>query len=247
METSKIAAVTARAHAVRIDADEIARRHLARELHDSVGAELAATHFALASARASLPTDTPTQCADALALVERSLSAAIGAMRQVLDGLSAPQLETGLVAALADWTRGFGARTGLVTSFAGGVDLRIARIEADAALAVFRVAQEALANVARHARAAHAEVRLDCAPRHLVLTITDDGIGLPRGASRAGQRRTRYGLAGMRERCAAFGGTLRAGGRGAEPGTAVCARFAWDTLCVATAAPRASFAKGVHR
>lgn len=235
----------AMAQAARIDADEAARQHLARELHDSVGAELAATHFALARVHAALSADTPPQCTEALALVAHSLNAAVEAVRHVLDGLSAPHLDAGLVPVLADWARGFGARTGLATSFVCAADVRLARLSAGAALAVFRVAQEALTNVARHARAARADVRLDCAPRHLILTVTDDGIGLPRGASRAGRtsrsareagvnghrdHRRHYGLAGMRERCAAFGGTLRAGGRGAQAGTAVRARFAWDAL-----------------
>jgi two-component system, NarL family, sensor histidine kinase UhpB len=225
----------AMAQAARIDADETARQHLARELHDSVGAELAATHFALARVHALLPADASSQCAEALALVAQSLNAAVEAVRHVLDGLSAPHLDAGLVPVLADWARGFGARTGLVTSFVCAADVRLARLSADAVLAVFRVAQEALANVARHARAAHADVRLDCAPRHLILTVTDDGIGLPRGRARANGRRSHYGLAGMRERCAAFGGTLRAGGRGAQAGTAVRARFAWDALLGASA------------
>jgi signal transduction histidine kinase len=171
-----------------IEADEAARRRLARELHDSVGAELAATHFALANVQTWLPADAPPQCAEALALVARSLDAATQAVRHVLDGLAAPHLDAGLVPALADWTRGFGTRTGLATSFVCAADVRLARLPAAAALAVFRVTQEALANVARHARAAHADVRIDCTARHLTLTVSDDGIGLPR--SGAGVRRT---------------------------------------------------------
>ncbi|WP_233861822.1 sensor histidine kinase [Paraburkholderia adhaesiva] len=240
----------AMAQAARIDADEAARQHLAHELHDSVGAELAATHFALARVHASLPADASSQCTEALALVAQSLNAAVEAVRHVLDGLSAPHLDAGLVPVLADWARGFGVRTGLATSFVFAADMRLARLSADAALAVFRVAQEALANVARHAHAARADVRLDCAPHHLILTITDDGIGLPRGGSRTGRAsggRKHYGLAGMRERCTAFGGTLRAGGRGAQAGTAVRARFAWDALLGASASDRApSLVKGAH-
>lgn len=241
--------------AARIEADETARRRIARELHDSVGAELAATHFALANVHTWLPADAPPQCAEALALVARSLDAAGVALRQVLDGLAAPHLDAGLVPALADWTRGFGTRTGLATSCVCAADVRLARLPADAALAVFRVAQEALANVARHARATRADVRIDCTARHLTLTIADDGIGLPRspaGVRRAGGRRNQYGLAGMRERCAAFGGSLRASAgvrdtrnmrdtrdghdtHEARPGTAIRARFAWDALLAAPA------------
>ncbi|WP_296654901.1 histidine kinase [Paraburkholderia sp.] len=245
--TMATAAPITTAQAARIDADETARRRLARELHDSVGAELAATHFALANVNASLPADAPPQYAEALALVARSLNAAAEAVRHVLDGLSAPQLDAGLVAALDEWTRGFGARTGLAITFVCEADERVARLCPDATLAVFRVAQEALANVARHACAARVDMRLECTAGHLTLTIADDGIGLPRGASRTGARRNRYGVAGMRERCAAFGGTLRAGTRGTHAGTVVRARFAWDALFAASASPLSTLAvRGAH-
>ncbi|MEX3704413.1 sensor histidine kinase [Paraburkholderia sp. BR14317] len=243
-----------------IHADEAVRHQLARDLHDSVGAELAATHFALANVHTWLPANAPPQCAEALALVARSLEAATGAMRQVLDGLHAPHLDAGLAPALSSWVHSFAARTGLAASVAGaGDDARLARLPAEAALAVFRVAQEALANVARHAQATCAEVRLESTARHLTLTIADDGIGLARAAGRTrrsltnghgddstdkgASRTAHYGLAGMRERCAAFGGSLRAvkGGithahdddapqEAAPRGTTVRARFAWDAL-----------------
>ncbi|MBB2927199.1 sensor histidine kinase [Paraburkholderia silvatlantica] len=244
-----------------IHADEAVRHQLARDLHDSVGAELAATHFALANVHTWLPANAPPQCAEALALVARSLEAATGAMRHVLDGLHAPHLDAGLAPALSNWVCGFAARTGLAARVAGASDdARLARLPAEAALAVFRVAQEALANVARHAQATCAEVRLESTTRHLTLTIADDGIGLAHSASRtrrspasahgaddAARREScysgHYGLAGMRERCAAFGGSLRAvkGGiarthhddaqqEAAPCGTTVRARFAWDAL-----------------
>ncbi len=247
-EIARQQAALAAARTARIEADEAARGRLARELHDSVGAELAATHFALANVHTWLPADAPPQCAEALALVARSLAAAGEALRHVLDGLAAPQLDAGLGPALADWTRDFGKRAGLATSFGCATDVRLARLPAEAALAVFRVAQEALANVARHARASHAEVRIDCSTRHLTLTVSDDGIGLarnPTGARQPGSHRNQYGLAGMRERCTAFGGTLRASERDAgeasdgQPGTTVWARFAWDALL---AAPLPDFA-----
>ncbi|RAR66971.1 histidine kinase-like protein [Paraburkholderia unamae] len=256
-----------------VHADEAARNRLARELHDSVGAELAATHFALANVHTWLPANAPPQCAEALALVARSLEAATGAMRHVLDGLHAPHLDEGLAPALANWIRGFAARTGLAARFTGASDdARLARLPADAALAVFRVAQEALANVARHAQATRAEVRLECTARHLTLTVADDGVGLARrapgkGNGEGGKHNShggRYGLAGMRERCAAFGGSLRtasggvaspldathteahaqahtqahdATGHAATRGTTVRARFAWDALLAAPASP----------
>ncbi|TDV18603.1 sensor histidine kinase [Paraburkholderia caballeronis] len=239
----QVAALSARP----VDADEAARQRLARELHDCVGAELAATRFALANVRTWLPADAPPQCEDALALVQRSLDAACNATREVLADLYAPRLDAGLVRTLSGWIRDFGARTGLRTSFVCAADGRLARLPDDAALAVFRVAQEALANVARHARATGADVRLDCTPQALTLTVADDGVGMPRGARR---RAGHYGVAGMRERCRAFGGALRivsarADNAYADPhtapradarhGTTVRARFAWGALAGAAA------------
>ncbi|QGZ62810.1 histidine kinase [Paraburkholderia acidisoli] len=243
----------------QIHADEAARQRLARELHDSVGAELAATRFALANVHTWLPVDAPPQCAEALALVARSLDAATGAIRTVLDGLHAPQLDAGLAAALADWTRDFAARSGLAAAMTHtSDDARLARLPADAALAVFRVAQEALVNVARHARASHAEVRLESTPRHLTLVVVDDGIGLTAVSSRAAGH---YGLKGMRERCAAFGGSLRATAVAAGPhepgqdhatrnatpaGTTLRARFAWAALLGTAPATPPIQPKGAH-
>lgn len=221
-----------------LDADEAARQRLARELHDHVGAELAATRFALANVRTWLPADAPQQCEDALALVQRSLDAVCNATRDVLAGLHAPSLDGGIVRSLSDWIRDFGSRTGLRTSFVCPADGRLARLPADAALAVFRIAQEALANVARHARATGADVRLVSTARTLALTIADDGIGLPRGARR---RAGHYGVDGMRARCGAFGGSLRIASAGPETGarhgTTVRARFAWNALLGANTRP----------
>jgi two-component system, NarL family, sensor histidine kinase UhpB len=276
------------AGAARVHADEAARRRLARELHDSVGAELAATRFALANVQTWLPADASPQCAQALELVVRSLDAAAEAVRHVLDGLHAPELDEGLATALANWTRGFGARTGLAATFTARPSIehnrkgftaedaeRLAHLPAEAALAIFRVAQEALTNVARHAQASRVEVRLACTPYALVLSVIDDGIGLSREAARrakkqSGQRddgapsahdginrRGAYGIAGMRERCAAFGGSLRATANPLatdatteareRPGTTVEARFFWDTLLSRTAADLApNPVQGIH-
>ena len=223
-----------------VGAQEAARRHLARELHDGVGAELTATRFALAGVDTWLPADAPPQCAAALAVANRSLDAACAATRQTVAGLHAPSLEAGIVATLAQWTGGFATRTGLRTSFVCTADVRLTRLPADATLAVFRVAQEALNNTARHARASCANVRIETNRRHLTLAISDDGIGLPRDARRRyGEAQGHFGVAGMRARCEAFGGALRLcnareAAAGKARGTTVRARFAWDALLALT-------------
>ncbi|WP_433704158.1 sensor histidine kinase [Paraburkholderia sacchari] len=277
----------AAACAARVDADEAVRHRLARELHDSVGAELTATRFALANVHTWLPANAPPQCTEALALVMRSLDSATDALRHALDGLHAPELHAGLADSLANWTRDFASRTGLAarfltsssagasanasansaaaphpTGFTRDDEARLARLPAAAALAVFRVAQEALTNVARHAQATQVEVRLTSTPSELIVSVIDDGVGLSREAAPTSQSSANsgsaYGIAGMRERCAAFGGTLRttparhAAARRlaadpARPGTTVEARFLWETLL---ARPRAEVAadhlKGVR-
>jgi signal transduction histidine kinase len=216
-----------------IEAQEAASQHLARELHDSVGAELTATHFALANVETWLPADAPPQCADALKVASRSLGMVCEATRRTVADLHAPSLDGGIVSALSQWTADFAARTQLRTSFVCAADARLTRLPADAALAVFRVAQEALNNIAKHARASAADVRLETNRRYLTLVVSDDGQGV---ATRTRARQGHFGLAGMRARCAAFAGTVQisAGGRPQEGnptrGTTVRARFAWDAM-----------------
>ncbi|APA86060.1 two-component sensor histidine kinase [Paraburkholderia sprentiae WSM5005] len=243
-----------------VGAQESVRSHIARELHDGVGAELTATRFALAGIETWLPADAPPQCAAALAVANRSLDAVCAASREAVAQLHAPTLESGIAGTLKCWIRDFATRTGLRTAFACSDDTRLARLPADAALAVFRVAQEALNNVAKHAHATCADVRIETGARHLTLLVSDDGIGPPRGTrERGGQQKSdgHFGLAGMQARCVAFDGTLRvsarrasvgpggASGNGshgaiAPRGTLIEARFAWPALLAATPAPRAA-------
>jgi signal transduction histidine kinase len=243
-----------------VDAQESVRRHIARELHDGVGAELTATRFALAGIETWLPVDAPPQCAAALAVANRSLDAVHAASREAIAQLHAPSFETGLAGALKCWVRDFSTRTGLRTTFICSDDARLSCLPADAALAVFRVVQEALNNVAKHARANCADVRIETGARHLRLLVSDDGIGLPRGARERGGRKEpggHFGLAGIEARCAAFDGGLRVSARrpsvgcGEDSGTAsngaiaphgtlIQARFAWHALLAATPATRAT-------
>ncbi|PRX34267.1 histidine kinase [Paraburkholderia sp. BL18I3N2] len=234
-----------------VQAQEAACRHVARELHDGVGAELTATRFALAGVETWLPADAPPQCAAALAVANRSLDAVCEASRQAVAELHAPSLESGIVGALAHWTGDFAARTQLRTSFVCAADVRLTRLPADAALAVFRVAQEALNNIAKHARAESADVRIETSRRHLTLIISDDGVGVTRNAGSRLSHFRHFGLSGMQARCAAFDGTLRVSARRAgsersennengkaSRGTLVRARFAWDAMLAH--APRAA-------
>lgn len=227
---ARIAALSAQLLA----ADEAARRHLAGELHDGLGAELTAARFALANVQTWLPADAPDGCLRALELAQQALDAATDANRRLIDERDTPALDAGVVGALSSWVDTHAARTGLRTSFVCAADARLTQIAGASALAVFRVAQEALSNVAKHARATSVDVRIAADRTHLSLIVSDDGTGFSRS------RRTGYGLAGMRARCEAFGGRFETATPETGHGTCVTARFAWDSLLAVPAARRAS-------
>jgi signal transduction histidine kinase len=216
---------------------EATRRRVAQELHDSLGAEVTATRFALANVETWLPADAPPQCATALETAQRSLDAVTQAAQQAVAELHAPTLDKGIVCALSHWINTFAARTGLRMSFVCAADARLTRLSADASLAVFRVAQEALNNVAKHARATGADMRIETTAHHLSIVVSDDGIGIP---PHAGQDERQFGLAGMRARCNAFDGELQVAASGGDTsGTTVHARFEWKALMGNASRPRA--------
>ena len=126
----------------------------------------------------------------------------VGELRQIARGLRPPALDDlGLAAALRKLTSDFQARTGVGASFRVEGEGRPA---ADAELGLFRIAQEALNNVGRHAAAERVSVRLRLAAAEARLTIVDDGAGFTVGRAPEAS----LGLAGMRERAALLGGRL---------------------------------------
>jgi len=88
-------------------------------------------------------------------------------------------------------------------------------------VSAYRIVQEALTNVLKHAGPARAEVTVGCADNAVTIEVTDDGPGNPASPAPTGSQ----GLAGMRERVAVFGGDLRAGPRPGGGGFTVCARL----------------------
>jgi signal transduction histidine kinase len=237
------------------EAREEVMRHLARELHDGLGAELTAARFALAGVEQALARGADiAAAASALAVAQQALDAACEAGRRLVQELHEPNVEGGIVAALGEWTRAFSERTGLATSFVCAADVRLTQLPDDAALAVMRVAQEALNNVAKHADARRADVRIQTDAKRLVLIIEDDGRGMPPRARRAGApdsiNARGFGLPGMRARCEGFGGALRIASRlrdestppwhvpgpaderppAARSGTTVRAHFLWAAM-----------------
>jgi two-component system sensor histidine kinase UhpB len=207
-----------------LDAAGRERRRLAQEMHDELGAHLTAARLALARLEIWLPADAPPSCATSMAMTQQSLDAVCEASHRIVADLQDPRLDTGLADALAVWATQFSRRTGLPVRVLPNHDTRLAHLSRAAATALYRVAQEALNNVAKHAGATQVEVSLEVERRHLTLVIQDNGCGLSRQArAKAG----RFGLSGMRARCEAFGGTLKIQSSLTGSGATVRARLPW--------------------
>ncbi|WP_232251051.1 sensor histidine kinase [Janthinobacterium sp. 1_2014MBL_MicDiv] len=178
------------------------RTRLARELHDDLGGNLTAIKMALAMLARRLPPD------DALlqekaeyvdALVDRS----IDAVHRISLDLRPSMLDLGIVAAL-DWqVKEFARQAGIECQFTS--NRQHIELELDQATSLFRIAQEALTNIAKHAQASKVAVRLVRQRQHLGLSIADNGVGM-RLSDRA--KPQSFGIRGMTERASALGGTL---------------------------------------
>lgn len=186
------------------------RRRLRRDLHDGLGAQLAALIMEAGAARRLVRTDA--EAADkALLELREELRAAVAEVRRVVLGLRPPALdELGLTGAL----RARLARLDQEEPDADGTPLRV-RFETDQRLpplsaatevAAFRIVEEAVTNVIRHAGAATVIVTLRLDDGALGITVEDDGAGLPAVTGSAG-----LGLQSMRERATELGGTCDIG------------------------------------
>ena len=186
---------------------EVARREerarLARDLHDAVKQQLFVIQTAAATAQARLDED-PTGAREAVGHVRSAAREATTEMEALLDELQAAPLEnTGLVEALKKQCEALALRTGTEVVFHPGTLPPAGSLPPGAHEAIYRVAQEALANVARHARARRVEVSLSASSTHLGLRVADDGSGFA-----ASERRTGMGITNMETRAAEVGGRV---------------------------------------
>jgi two-component system sensor histidine kinase UhpB len=195
----------------RVQEDE--RRRLARELHDGVGQNLTALGHRLQSMAARhAPDAPPADLAQAIALCEAAL-----AETRALSRLLRPQIldDLGLEAALRWLARSSGEAAGITIEVEVG-ELP-PEIDGEIATALFRVAQESLANATRHARAANVIVRLAAHQERLVLLVVDDGAGcVAEEALASASKGQSTGLAAMRERLRLFGGRFQFDSRPGE-------------------------------
>jgi signal transduction histidine kinase len=181
------------------------RNRLARELHDSIKQQIFSISISAAAAQARWESD-PQGTQEALSDVRRSAQEVMVEMNALLQQLSPVPLEkVGLRQALRDQCEALGYRTGAEVTAEFGTLPDDDRLPPRAQASLFRIAQEALSNVARHARAGH--VRLHLGQREtggpLVLEIQDNGQGFHVGADHGGM-----GLDNVRQRVQALGGKL---------------------------------------
>ncbi|HWC05479.1 MAG TPA: histidine kinase, partial [Methylomirabilota bacterium] len=194
-----------------ITAQEEERRRIARELHDGVNQKLSALSIALAT----LGRSAPSRAADltgALARLQERAAGLVEEIRQLSHELHPGVLQhVGLVAALQGYCEEFEGEHGLAVTFRADEDLGVVPI--DRALCLYRATQEALGNVAKHAKARHVRVSVVRGHNDVTLTVADDGCGFDLAEARG---RGGLGLISLDERARLVGGqvTIRSGLQG---------------------------------
>jgi signal transduction histidine kinase len=179
------------------------RERFARDLHDGLGHALVALTVQLEAVQRLIAVD-PARASAQLEELKTLTRQSMDELRRSLDGLRASGLgERPLAQALQALTIEVGQRAHLET--ACRLDDVTNSLPPALAETIWRVAQEALLNVEKHAQARRAHISLEAQPQQLVLRVGDDGIGLPPNAEHTPRH---YGLRGIRERVEGLGGTL---------------------------------------
>jgi two-component system sensor histidine kinase UhpB len=191
-----------------VDLQEAERREIARELHDRVGQTLTAMRINMDMIRARLAERDDQLIRgrndESLELIDSAFKAVVNVMHD----LRPPMIdEYGLVESLRWYAKKFTERTAIDVRIRGGTDLRCgAQVE----LGLFRIAQEALTNVAKHARARKVEIRLVRSSGWCTMSVQDDGIGFDDAVASPSTLDAGLGIVTMRERAEAVGGDLDA-------------------------------------
>lgn len=177
-------------------AQEAEQKRIARELHDDLGQRISALKMTLAAHR--------TQLAHQADEIENQIDAMTDSLRRVAADLRPPGLDDlGLDAALEWLTESFEKRYGVKVRLQ--VDSATERLTELAIISLYRITQEALTNIAKHAKASEVNIALSIDDRYCNLSVADNGLGLTAGAK---VRADALGMIGMRERAAQMGGEL---------------------------------------
>jgi two-component system sensor histidine kinase UhpB len=189
---------------------EAERLRIAQELHDQVGQELTAVLLLLSR----LDTSAPEELRPAVLGAQSSVRASLEDVRRIAIELRPEALDDlGLPSALAVLADRFAQQLGLEVN--ENLPLSVGPLGPDVELVAYRVAQEALTNVARHSASSRAELTLECDPDRLLLVVRDEGLGLAPGQGPG------TGMRGVRERATLIGARLEIGNRRSGSGCEV--------------------------
>ena len=176
------------------------RGHLARELHDELGALLTAAKLDVARLKSKIDATAP-DVSQRLKHLTETLNSGIALKRRIIEDLRPSSLSNlGLTAALEILTREYAERAGIDVE----TSLEPVQLPDAAQLTVYRMVQEALTNIGKYAKASKVLVSVHGYPTHVAVQVRDDGVGFDPGSVRP----TSHGLAGMRHRVEAAGGRL---------------------------------------
>ncbi len=178
---------------------ETERRTIAREIHDDIGTTLTALKFELV--RLSRELGERPAAAPRINAMQELITHAVAASHRIQHDLHPPVLDAGLVAALEWLIKGFTERTRVATTFeTNREDVALAP---DRAAALYRVAQESLANIAKYAQASRVSVHLFVGPDEITLEVTDNGVGFD---PKILDNTPGFGIRGLTERARGFAG-----------------------------------------
>lgn len=180
------------------------RTRIARELHDEMGATLAAMKMRIAWLASKLPAERE-ELAEEVGHISELLADGIQTVRQIVSKLRPSPLEdVGLATAIEDYTRKFQQHTGIKCLLT--LPAQQLALEQEQAATLFRILQESLSNVAKHAQASQADIILTKRGKSLLLVVEDNGIGFEEMC-----KEQTFGLLGIRERALMLGGKARIG------------------------------------
>ena len=182
------------------------RKHLARELHDQIIQDLLTVNYQIEELEGA----ASPRLQEGLGETQQKIRALITAIRRICGTLRPPTIDSlGLGAALQSYTRDWSDRTGIEAAL--DLDIHLGRLPELIELSIFRIVQESLQNVWKHSHASRVDITLQhTSPRSLLVTISDDGLGLPDDFDLTSlSANGHYGLLGISERVALLGGKLR--------------------------------------
>jgi PAS domain S-box-containing protein len=178
------------------------KRAIARELHDDMGASLTALNMHLAILFQQIPNEPGI--AERIVQIKALLGSVTATKRRIQNGLRPDKLDIfGIKTAITDQAQDFENYTGVTCSVS--LPDEDIKYSTEVEISLFRMVQEALNNIAKHARASKVDIILDDDDEYLSLTIRDNGVGMPLEAR---PYNPTHGLRGMRERAAYLGGSI---------------------------------------